>query len=75
MKSMKCNELGGACEKEFYGDTFEEIAKQSKQHGKEMINLGDIDHINAMDKMGELIKDPKAMDLWMSQRMVLFNSK
>ena len=39
MKMMKCNELGGACDKEFYGETFEEIAKQSKEHGMEMINL------------------------------------
>ena len=59
MKMMKCNELGGACDKEFYGETFEEIAKQSKEHGMEMINLGDKDHINAMDKMGELMKDSK----------------
>ena len=41
MKMMRCNELGGACDKEFFGDTFEEIAKQSKEHGIEMINLGD----------------------------------
>jgi len=68
MKMMRCNELGGACDKEFFGDTFEEIAKQSKEHGIEMINLGDKDHINAMEKMGELMGDSKNLDEWMNER-------
>lgn len=36
MKTMKCNQLGGACDFEFKADTFEEMAEQSKQHGTEM---------------------------------------
>ena len=75
MKMMKCNELGGACDKEFYGESFEEIAKQSKEHGMEMINLGDKDHINAMDKMGELMKDSKNLDKWMDERKEIFDSR
>jgi predicted small metal-binding protein len=35
MKTMKCNQLGGACEKEFQANSFEEIAEMSKQHGME----------------------------------------
>lgn len=75
MKMMKCNEVGGACNKEFYGETFEEIARQSKEHAMEMINLGDKDHINAMDKMGELMKDSKNLDKWMGERKEMFDSR
>jgi hypothetical protein len=75
MKMMRCNELGGACDKEFFGDTFEEIAKQSKEHGIEMINLGDKDHINAMEKMGELMGDSKNLDEWMNERKKMFDSR
>ena len=28
---MKCNQLGGACEKEFHANSFDEIAEMSKQ--------------------------------------------
>jgi len=75
MKMMRCNELGGACDKEFFGDTFEEIAKQSKEHGIEMINLGDKDHINAMEKMGELMRDSKNLDEWMNEKKKIFDSR
>ena len=30
MKTMTCKQLGGACDKEFHGNTFEEMAEQSK---------------------------------------------
>ncbi len=56
MKTMKCNQLGGACEKEFRADTFEEIAEISKQHGMEMYQKNDEAHLNAMNKMQELMK-------------------
>lgn len=36
MKTMTCKQLGGACDKEFSANTFEEIAELSKQHGMEM---------------------------------------
>ena len=75
MKMMRCNELGGACDKEFFGNIFEEIAKQSKEHGIEMINLGDKDHIKAMEKMGELIGDSKNLDEWMNERKKMFDSR
>ncbi len=32
MKTMNCKQLGGACEKEFQADSFEEIAEMSKQN-------------------------------------------
>jgi hypothetical protein len=36
MKTMTCNQFGGACSLEFRASTFEAIAELSKQHGMEM---------------------------------------
>ena len=41
MKTMTCKQLGGACDKEFNANTFDEIAEMSKMHGKEMFKIGD----------------------------------
>ncbi len=51
MKKMTCQQLGGACQLEFSGDTFDEIANQSKKHGMEMFQKGDTAHIEAMNEM------------------------
>ena len=39
MKSIKCKDLGGACDLEFLGSTFEEVEAQSKQLGREMFRI------------------------------------
>ncbi len=36
MKTMNCNQLGGACGKEIYSNTVEEVSALRKQHGIEM---------------------------------------
>ena len=36
MKTMTCNQLGGACDKEFSANSFDEMAKMSKEHSMEM---------------------------------------
>ena len=41
MKSMTCNQLGGACDQAFHASSFEEIAEQSKKHGIEMFQKGE----------------------------------
>lgn len=74
MKTMTCKQLGGACNKEFHGNTFEEIASQSKQHGMEMLQAGDKDHINAMNEMRELMSSPGAMNEWMENKRKEFNA-
>ena len=33
MKTMTCKQSGGACEKEFTANSFDEIAEMSKTHG------------------------------------------
>ncbi len=74
MKTMKCNQLGGACEKEFRADTFEEIAEMSKQHGLEMIKRQDKAHLKAMDEMRDLMKNPQAMVEWIENRRKEFEA-
>ena len=74
MKTMTCNQLGGACDNPFSGNTFEEIAEQSKQHGMEMFQKGDPAHMEAMQAMQNLIQDPMAMMAWMDGKKELFES-
>jgi hypothetical protein len=65
MKTMTCKQLGGACDKEFRAETFEEMAELSQKHGTEMFESGDSQHIKMMNEMMELMKDPEALNKWM----------
>ena len=51
MKTMSCKQLGGACNKEFNASSFDEIAEMSQQHGMEMFQKNDEDHLKAMSEM------------------------
>jgi hypothetical protein len=73
MKSMTCIQLGGACEHVFSGETFDELAAQSQQHGKVMFGANDGPHIAAMGAMMELIKSGE-MDSWMAARKAEFEA-
>ncbi|MCB1670519.1 MAG: DUF1059 domain-containing protein [Gammaproteobacteria bacterium] len=64
MKAMTCRQLGGACDQVFHAETFDEMAELSKQHGMEMFKKQDQDHLDAMQKMQELMKSPDAMQSW-----------
>jgi hypothetical protein len=64
MKTMTCKQLGGACDLEFQANTFGGIAKLSKDHGMEMFQKKDESHLNAMNKVQKLMKDPNAMKKW-----------
>ncbi len=64
MKTMTCKQLGGACDKEFHADSFEEIAELCKQHGMEMFQKKDEAHLQAMNEMQELMQKPEAMREW-----------
>ncbi len=68
MKTMNCKQLGGACDKEFHANTFEEIAEMSKQHGMEMFQKGDEAHLKAMNEMQELMQKPEAMKEWFENK-------
>ena len=73
MKTMTCNQLGGACEKQFKANTFKEIAEMSKKHGMEMFQKGDEAHIKKMNKMMELSKNPDAMNKWFADKKKEFD--
>ena len=74
MKTMNCKQLGGACEKAFHANTFEEIAEISKQHGMEMFQANDEAHLKAMENMQELMKAPEAMQNWFDNKKKEFDA-
>ena len=56
----------------FSGNTFEELANQSKAHRKEMFDQKDAAHLVAMAAMQELMQKPNAMQEWFMQKMQEF---
>lgn len=74
MKTMTCNQLGGACEKEFTAATFEEIAELSKKHGMEMFQKKDKLHLETMQQMQELMQSPDAMKTWFDDKRKEFEN-
>ena len=64
MKTMKCKDLGGACDEAFRANTFEEIATQSKAHSQKMFESGDEAHANAMKEFFTSMKNPNDMKEW-----------
>ncbi len=74
MKTMTCMQLGGACDREFSAGTFGEIAELSKAHGSEMFQSGDEAHLQAMEEMMELMKDPEAMGTCFESKEEEFNA-
>ena len=74
MKTMTCNQLGGACDLEFHADSFEEMAEMSKKHGMEMFQKGDEAHLKAINEMQELMQSPEAMHEWFEDRRREFDA-
>jgi len=74
MKTMTCNQLGGACDMEFHANTFEEMAEMSKNHGMEMFQSGDEAHLQAMQKMQDLMQSPDAMKEWFESKRREFDA-
>lgn len=68
MKRMTCKQLGGACDWEFRGSTFEEIADMSKRHAMEMFQKEDAAHIRAMREMQQLMTKPEMMNEWFESK-------
>jgi len=74
MKTMTCKQLGGACDKEFQADSFEKIAELSKTHGMEMFQKKDAEHLEAMNKVNELMNQPQAMQDWFEAKRSEFDA-
>jgi len=73
MKTMTCQQLGGACDLEFHANTFEEIAEMSKKHGMEKFQKNDELHLKAMNEMQELMKSPENMQEWFANKKKEFD--
>lgn len=74
MKTMTCKQLGGACDKKFHANSFEEIAEISKKHGMEMFQKSDEEHLKAMNEMKNLMQKPDAMKEWFEDKKKEFNA-
>jgi L-rhamnose mutarotase len=68
VKTMTCRQLGGARDKEFHAETFDEMAELSKKHGVEMFQKGDENHIKAMSDAKERMKNPDALSKWFENK-------
>ncbi|WP_143870099.1 DUF1059 domain-containing protein [Catenovulum sediminis] len=64
MKTMTCKQLGGACDKSFTAETFEELVELSKAHGMLMFQQQDPQHLEAMQRIMLLMQQPAAMEEW-----------
>jgi len=73
MKTMTCKQLGGACDKKFQADSFDEMAELSKAHGMEMFKQQNAVHLEAMNKMSDLMQQPQAMQSWFEAKKKEFN--
>ena len=74
MKTMTCKQLGGACDKTFSADTFDEIVTMSKRHGMEMFEKNDKSHLDAMEEISVLMQDQSKMQAWFNQKKEEFNA-
>lgn len=74
MKTMTCNQLGGACDHKFHAETFEEMADMSKKHGMEMFQKGDEAHLKAMQNMRDLMQAPNSMQEWYAKKREEFDA-
>ena len=69
---MTCNQLGGACDKVFKAETFQEIAQQSQQHGMEMMKQNDKSHLEATNKMRNMTEEE--VNMWMKEKKAEFEN-
>ena len=67
MKSMTCNQLGGACDLVHRGDDANQIIKAQDQHLKEVVAAGDTDHEPALKDMKGRWKRPVSGMKWYRQ--------
>ncbi len=74
MKTMTCKQLGGACDTTFQANTFEELVEMSKQHGMEMFQKQDAEHLSAIMEVQALMMDPTAMQAWIASKKQIFDA-
>ena len=68
MKTMTCKQLGGACDKVFKAETFDEMAELSRAHGMQMFQEGDAAHMQVIQEMLVLMNKPDEMQKWLETK-------
>lgn len=74
MKTMTCEQLGGACGEKFQGNTFEEIVELSKAHGMEMFQKQDAGHMEAMQRVMMMMQQPEVMQEFFEEKKKAFEA-
>jgi predicted small metal-binding protein len=64
MKTMTCNQLGGACDLELHGETADEVIKAQDRHLNEVVEAGDTAHADALQAMKGRWKHPVSGMRW-----------
>ena len=64
MKKLTCRDLGGPCDEEITGNSFDEISNNCRTHVMEQINSGDEAHRAAAGKMKDAT--PEQQKSWMA---------
>lgn len=72
MKTMTCKQLGGACDKTFKAETFDEMAEQSRAHGMQMFQEGEAAHMKVIQEMMVLMNKPEEMKKWLEIKKAEF---
>ena len=58
VKTMTCQQLGGACELALHGESADEIIKAQDRHLNEVVDYGDQSHAEALKAMKGRWKNP-----------------
>jgi predicted small metal-binding protein len=58
MKTMTCEQLGGACDLRLRGETADEVIKAQDRHLREVVESGDTSHQKALSDMQGRWKHP-----------------
>jgi predicted small metal-binding protein len=64
MRTMTCNQLGGACDLPLRGNTADEVIKAQDKHLKEVVAGGDEAHKRALKAMKGRWKHPISGMAW-----------
>lgn len=74
MKTMTCKQLGGACDQTFSANSFDEIAMMVSKHAREMVQNGELAHVEAMNEMRSNMTSPEATKTWMDSKRKAFDA-
>ncbi len=74
MKTMTCEQLGGACDVTFSSETFDDMGAQCKAHNMEMFKKMDPAHMKAITSMMALMAKPTEFQEWLAGKRAEFDA-